>query len=834
MDSAALLSFLDTTNQNCLNTLFTYSAHSDAIFSEANLSAVVGRIESRAATFSEANPSQIYELVLFSRIAFYLKFYYEEISFNKSSVQPAYIAAYQALAQNNALYSGQSNSAAALYQLIVAIDTTEIASDFITLIKTLLTRYRDNPNLLESYNEELAFYSTLYLFQRTTSYVNFGGALDDDTINLLGQHAISSSLTGGNREYLTSNAIWGLGSLLMRADTIGLSTGHRELALQHLTTAYHTHPTSTELYLRVVMSVTSLLGLECNTLSDSTEVCKTPIAEQLKPLVFTNSYTFDDGNLIVKTPLALETIQPLYHAAKEITARFFRFLGSDQPVSGDPDEALTMYIYGTRSDYVTYQSFLFGLGTNNGGIYIEQDTSFYTYERTPQESIYTLEELFRHEFVHYLIGKYIIEGMWGSAAIYADNRMVWIDEGMAEFFAGGLRAEGIKNRYSIVSQLAADSSSTRMTPAEITTATYSSGFTFYRYAGTFFHYLFNNDMSTFRNLLATLLAGEISAFDTEISAIAANTAMASAFDTHITQVVADLDNALVPGTTPPDQSTLETFDPAIVQHFIREVPLFSAASCAVQFLEVNGRFSCSGEIESTATNALSARTDFDIKLDAALHSLSSSALNNLSYAVCYFKELQSGTGGSSATYLCEGPLAQVYPALTADFDSDGIANQHDSDDDNDGISDIEEITLGRNPLGIDPTPTPTPAHTPTFTPIPSATPTPGPIATPTPGTPKEITRDVKNRFKNIESIAKDAGRSGGWEQQAQLSQLIQELKQALEAHDDSLLVKGKKAAFKKLFVKLEKVSSQLARKPAKKTLWKSSRKLSKRLAQRLQ
>ena len=62
-----------------------------------------------------------------------------------------------------------------------------------------------------------------------------------------------------------------------------------------------------------------------------------------------------------------------------------------QPVDNDPNDVLTIVIYGSRADYVTYQGFLYGLGTNNGGMYIEHWGKIFTYQRTSQESIYTLK-----------------------------------------------------------------------------------------------------------------------------------------------------------------------------------------------------------------------------------------------------------------------------------------------------------------------------------------------------------------------------------------------------------------------------------------------------------
>jgi len=105
---------------------------------------------------------------------------------------------------------------------------------------------------------------------------------------------------------------------------------------------------------------------------------------------------------MVRTPVTLATVQNLYHAIKEVAAQFNRITRTIPPLAGDPNGLLTIKIYGSQSDYVTYHPFLTGLNTNNGGIYYEQNGTFYTFDRPPTPGNYTLEELTRHEYAHYL------------------------------------------------------------------------------------------------------------------------------------------------------------------------------------------------------------------------------------------------------------------------------------------------------------------------------------------------------------------------------------------------------------------------------------------------
>lgn len=158
------------------------------------------------------------------------------------------------------------------------------------------------------------------------------------------------------------------------------------------------------------------------------------LKEEGKAKYCPKTYTFDNGKVIIKAGdrVEEEKIKRLYWASKEVNSQFFRVMGRDNPLEeGNPDEKLTMVIYNSPDEY-SLNSILYGYDTNNGGMYIEGDGTFFTYERTPEESTYTLEELFRHEYTHYLQGRYAVPGQWGATELYKNDRLTWYEEGGAE------------------------------------------------------------------------------------------------------------------------------------------------------------------------------------------------------------------------------------------------------------------------------------------------------------------------------------------------------------------------------------------------------------------
>lgn len=107
------------------------------------------------------------------------------------------------------------------------------------------------------------------------------------------------------------------------------------------------------------------------------------------------------------------------------------------PVSNDVNNDLLMVIFDDYRQYDRYGYRLFGINTNNGGIYIEgnatdpnNQATFYAHEASwlrPEFQIWNLS----HEYVHYLDGRYDLKG---NFADYPENT-VWWSEGLAEFIS---------------------------------------------------------------------------------------------------------------------------------------------------------------------------------------------------------------------------------------------------------------------------------------------------------------------------------------------------------------------------------------------------------------
>ncbi|ENC6421257.1 collagenase [Aeromonas veronii] len=173
------------------------------------------------------------------------------------------------------------------------------------------------------------------------------------------------------------------------------------------------------------------------------------------------------------TPIRMEDILPFEHTcsptlrlrAQDLTQAqaegICRELGDEEqrfhqqmetgwrPVADDHNEALELVIFNSSADWGRYGSALFGVSTDNGGIYIEGDPArpgnqarFFAYEAEWKRPAFQVWNL-RHEYVHYLDGRF---NQYGSFGHYPLNRTTWWAEGIAEYIAHGqCFARGLDN-----------------------------------------------------------------------------------------------------------------------------------------------------------------------------------------------------------------------------------------------------------------------------------------------------------------------------------------------------------------------------------------------------
>ncbi|MEU9250322.1 collagenase [Streptomyces sp. NPDC048270] len=389
-------------------------------------------------------------------------------------------------------------------------------------------------------------------------------------------------------------------------------------------------------------------------------VCKEDIEKQ----IFPHTFVYDNGAIKVRTGLDRATVDQLYYASKQVKTQFHRVLGTDQPLAGDPNTTLNIVLYGSRADYENYHPILTGYDTNNGGIYIENGATFYTYQRrVPQDSSLTLEELFRHEYTHYLNGRFAVPGFFGEGPWYEGDRTTAMDEGTAEFFDGATRDNGIAVRKSLVKSIIGDTANggPRMTVEQLLNATYEGdGFRFYSYAGTFFEFLWTEKPSLLREMYTHLRANDVAAYDEWRHRLGADTYLQRDYDRFLNAQIAKVDQLFVPNTTFTPNDQLRDAALASVKSSFATAT-YNTPDCVENGDPGKRRFTCTGRITANLKNWRSDDQNFkDMSetVDYFILDRAGAASNNLADMNCSFGpvEIWSNKVAGSASYSCEGPL----------------------------------------------------------------------------------------------------------------------------------------------------------------------------------
>jgi microbial collagenase len=119
-----------------------------------------------------------------------------------------------------------------------------------------------------------------------------------------------------------------------------------------------------------------------------------------------------------------------------------------KPVNPDTNALIEVVIFDDVNEYKFYASKLFGINTDNGGMYIEGDPSkpgnvarYFCYERpvNGKFNVWNLE----HEFTHYLDGRYDMVGDFTASS--SSGHTIWWLEGFGEYAAN-------KNQYPSMQQ----------------------------------------------------------------------------------------------------------------------------------------------------------------------------------------------------------------------------------------------------------------------------------------------------------------------------------------------------------------------------------------------
>ncbi|AZN35170.1 collagenase [Iodobacter ciconiae] len=662
LSGAALASYVATVEGRCINRLFDGDAATYPVISAANMQAVAEEARLRARQWSPDKPNGLWPLATFLKAGYFTQYSHaKEVGEYGPLIDQRVMQVVGALAGNPALWlNPAAEDARSDEAWLRQNDARQSVSETMILA--------DSVRKPEYALPLLGYFFVRYHRQFKQSYAQYAlHPMQTTLFNMHGQNGFEQKVEAGQLDGLVKSL-----AAILRQGRHAFADEQMFLNTLRETGRFMLYPQTTPLaepavalhlnaerysaaWAEVVYVLKKIAKVPC----DRYNICHAEA--ELKIRLFPNLWAFDNGNLVFETPLSRQEVEPLYYAMKQVEAQLKRVSGVSQPVKDDPNARLRMVIYGTKSDYGRFQGLLNDLSTDNGGIYIENGATFYTFERTSQESTLSLEELVRHEYVHYLSGRFIQPGMWGSGEFFRNSRrMPWYDEGFAEFMAWSTSREGIKVRGHVVEVVASNWPASFQTPAQIMRSSYSDGWDFYSHSALWFYFLHRNEPGMLAEVLQQLRNDDVRGFDALVERLGADIALGTRFKKFVAQQV-ELqqagklgDTSTIEGKDWLAQSAWQFSDVAQIQALIgRALPL----ACRI-WAEGEGstlrRFECTGQEFIRAGTMTAAHQESDAFLDNALQSLQGFG-NNMLAVNCFASDYQLSF--HSAALRCEGPLA---------------------------------------------------------------------------------------------------------------------------------------------------------------------------------
>nr|BFD32237.1 hypothetical protein GTC16762_18550 [Pigmentibacter ruber] len=259
---------------------------------------------------------------------------------------------------------------------------------------------------------------------------------------------------------------------------------------------------------------------------------------KLSKELFKNRSKYDEGNIIIFSSLDKNQTDKLYLAMKQVEAQYKRTAKTFDPVRNDPNERLQVFIYKNKEDYDKFKAYISDNDPEGlSGFYVEHVGSFYTFNQN------NLEEIVRHEYVHYLNARYLVQGIDGDTSSFVKkwSRMKWFEEGSAEFFAFSTQFNGIlKNKYNFNSITSENirpikeivNSSLDILPSNI----------LYPQSNALLNYLYEKERAIFDGIIASIKANNVIEFDNLMEKISNTELYSKNFKNYVIDVKNNLNN----------------------------------------------------------------------------------------------------------------------------------------------------------------------------------------------------------------------------------------------------------------------------------------------------
>ncbi|WP_394817421.1 M9 family metallopeptidase [Streptomyces griseus] len=422
---------------DCVNTLFGLTGNNAQLaFREAQMVTVAYALRDNAAYYPGDASTGTPQLVLYLRAGYYVQWYNPDVvGPYGSALTTAIRSGLDTFFASPRSHDVTDENGETLSEAVILIDSAQENARYLHVVKRMLADYDSSWN---AYARMLAAVNNVYTVTfRGHQVPAFVSAVEADPglIDALYRFAADHlALLGGDQAYLTSNAGRELGRFLQHESLRGKARPPATALIQQTSITGPTAP----LWVGIAEMADYYDKANCSDYG----VCD--LQERLKREVLPVRHTCSPSIRILAQQMTSAELAASCTSLIEQDAYFHRIAKDDGPVADDNNTSIEVIAYDSSADYQTYAGAMYGIDTNNGGMYLEGDPSvvgnqprFIAYEAEwlrPDFHIWNLN----HEYTHYLDGRFT---MYGDFAEGMSTPTVWWVEGFAEYISYHYRGE---------------------------------------------------------------------------------------------------------------------------------------------------------------------------------------------------------------------------------------------------------------------------------------------------------------------------------------------------------------------------------------------------------
>ncbi|MFA0609765.1 collagenase [Vibrio sp. 10N.222.49.B4] len=427
-DSQAFLKEVQRQGYDCINNFQDIGTTLETkIYTQEHVLAAAAQAANLSQNYLGKGDSHLATLFYFMRIGYYVEFYNKQITYTKSA-QAAAKLAIDSFVSNGHFYNNSDEHGTVLTEVITLMDSAKLQHEYIDIATQWLKRW--DRSYAKSAQMRNALNGTFYLLYRGLSYAPYKNIIGQktDLAHALGDFSLQTSLIGTQEEILLTNAARELARLSSIKNTP--ITPIVDNYLKKLFSSYPQVGDGGSVWLAAAEVVS--FYKRCGDFN----VCN--YQKGLYGKVFTRSSPCQNNITVVSQ--AMNTDQVL-NACKNLQNNEIKFHSQLEtnrtPVKNDLNTRLQVNAFKSVNEYEKYARLLFGIDSNNGGMYLEGTPSkvgnlakFIAYQSPDTKHAHKVWNL-EHEYIHYLDGRYNLHGSFTAPT----EPVVWWAEGLAEYIS---------------------------------------------------------------------------------------------------------------------------------------------------------------------------------------------------------------------------------------------------------------------------------------------------------------------------------------------------------------------------------------------------------------